>query len=62
MFTGIVEEVGEILAVDAAADVVRLTVRGPTVTSRVTTGADCEPVTPPAGPEAVRALAIRTGP
>jgi hypothetical protein len=33
MFTGIVEEVGEILAVDAGADVVRLTVRGPTVTS-----------------------------
>lgn len=33
MFTGIVEEVGEILAVDAGADVVRLTVRGPTVSS-----------------------------
>jgi riboflavin synthase len=33
MFTGIVEEVGEILAVRESAEVVVLTVRGPTVTS-----------------------------
>ncbi len=33
MFTGIVEEVGEVLAVRESAEVVLLTVRGPTVTS-----------------------------
>lgn len=33
MFTGIVEEVGEVLAVRASAEVVVLTVRGPTVTA-----------------------------
>jgi riboflavin synthase len=33
MFTGIVEEVGEVLAVRESAEVVVLTVRGPTVTS-----------------------------
>ncbi len=32
MFTGIVEEVGEVVAVRASAEVVVLTVRGPTVT------------------------------
>lgn len=33
MFTGIVEEIGEVLAVRESAEVVVLTVRGPTVTS-----------------------------
>lgn len=33
MFTGIVEEIGEVLAVRESAEVVLLTVRGPTVTS-----------------------------
>ena len=33
MFTGIVEEIGEVLAVRESADVVVLTVRGPTVTA-----------------------------
>lgn len=33
MFTGIVEEVGEVIAVRESAEVVVLTVRGPTVTS-----------------------------
>jgi riboflavin synthase len=33
MFTGIVEEIGEVLAVRESADVVVLTVRGPTVTT-----------------------------
>ena len=33
MFTGIVEEVGEVLAVRTSAEVVVLTVRGPTVTA-----------------------------
>jgi len=38
MFTGIVEEVGEVLAVRESAEVVLLTVRGPTVTSDATHG------------------------
>ncbi|MFI6866349.1 riboflavin synthase [Nocardia sp. NPDC050406] len=33
MFTGIVEELGEIVAIDKLADAARITVRGPTVTS-----------------------------
>lgn len=33
MFTGIIEELGEVVAVDAGAESSRLTVRGPTVTS-----------------------------
>ena len=33
MFTGIVEEMGEVVAIDRLADSVRLTVRGETVTS-----------------------------
>jgi riboflavin synthase len=33
MFTGIVEELGEVVAIDATADSARLTVRGPLVTA-----------------------------
>jgi len=33
MFTGIVEELGEVVAIDHTADAARLTVRGPTVVS-----------------------------
>lgn len=38
MFTGIVEEIGEVLAVRESAEVVMLTVRGPTVTADATHG------------------------
>jgi riboflavin synthase len=38
MFTGIVEELGEIVAIDDVADAARLTVRGPQVTQDVSTG------------------------
>lgn len=38
MFTGIVEEIGEVLAVRQTADVVALTVRGPTVTADAAPG------------------------
>ncbi len=33
MFTGIVEELGEVVGIDDLGDSVRLTLRGPTVTS-----------------------------
>src|SRR6478609_11686785 len=39
MFTGIVEELGEIVAVEPLADAARLTVRGPVVTSGAGHGA-----------------------
>lgn len=39
MFTGIVEELGEVVAVDPQSDAVRLTVRGPLVVSDATNGA-----------------------
>jgi riboflavin synthase len=39
MFTGIVEELGEVVRLDAAADSARLTVRGPLVTSDAAHGA-----------------------
>ena len=39
MFTGIVEELGEVVAVEAADDAARLTVRGPLVTSDAVHGA-----------------------
>ncbi|HEY7719295.1 MAG TPA: riboflavin synthase [Pedococcus sp.] len=39
MFTGIVEELGEVVAVDVGEDSARLTVRGPLVTSDATHGA-----------------------
>ncbi|GAB7189748.1 riboflavin synthase [Kineococcus sp. NUM-3379] len=39
MFTGIVEEVGEVLAVERGADSARLTVRGPVVTADAVHGA-----------------------
>jgi riboflavin synthase len=38
VFTGLVEELGEVLAVDELADAVRLTVRGPQVTADATAG------------------------
>ena len=38
MFTGLVEELGEVLAVDELVDAVRLTVRGPQVTADATEG------------------------
>ncbi len=38
MFTGIVEELGEVVAIDSLGDSVRLTVRGPTVVSDVSHG------------------------
>ncbi len=38
MFTGIVEELGEVVAVDDLGDAARLTVRGPQVTGGVTNG------------------------
>jgi riboflavin synthase len=38
MFTGIVEELGEIVAIDDVAGAARLTVRGPQVTQGVSTG------------------------
>jgi riboflavin synthase len=38
MFTGIVEELGEVTAVEQLADAARLTVRGPLVTSDATPG------------------------
>jgi riboflavin synthase len=38
MFTGIVEELGEIVAIDDVADAARLTVRGPQVTQGVSAG------------------------
>ncbi len=39
MFTGIVEELGEVVALDPGADSARLTLRGPLVTSDATHGA-----------------------
>lgn len=39
MFTGLIEEIGEIIAVEAVDDSLRLTVRGPLVTSDATHGA-----------------------
>ena len=39
MFTGIVEELGEVVALDLGARSARLTVRGPRVTSDATHGA-----------------------
>ncbi len=39
MFTGIVEELGEVVRLDTAADSARLTVRGPLVTADATHGA-----------------------
>ncbi len=39
MFTGIVEELGEVVALDVLADAARLTVRGPTVVADATHGA-----------------------
>jgi riboflavin synthase len=39
VFTGIVEELGEVVAVDPQSDAVRLTVRGPLVVSDATNGA-----------------------
>ncbi|MEU5881766.1 riboflavin synthase [Spirillospora sp. NPDC047279] len=39
MFTGIVEELGEIEAVESAADLVKLTIRGPLVTQDAVHGA-----------------------
>ena len=39
MFTGIVEELGEVVAIEAGEDSARLTVRGPLVTSDATHGA-----------------------
>lgn len=38
MFTGIVEELGEVLAVDLGRDAARLTIRGPLVTTDATHG------------------------
>ena len=38
MFTGIVEELGETVAVDDLGDAARLTVRGPQVTQDVANG------------------------
>jgi riboflavin synthase len=38
MFTGIVEELGEVVAVDELADAARLTVRGPRVTEDISRG------------------------
>jgi len=38
MFTGIVEELGEVIAIDDLGDAARLTVRGPLVTSDVANG------------------------
>lgn len=39
MFTGIIEEMGEVIALDTGADSARLRVRGPLVTSDATLGA-----------------------
>jgi riboflavin synthase len=39
MFTGIVEELGEVVALDAGAESARITVRGPLVTADATRGA-----------------------
>lgn len=39
MFTGLVEEIGEIVAIDPVDDSLRLTIRGPLVTSDATHGA-----------------------
>ena len=46
MFTGIVEELGHVVAIEHGADSARLTVHGPLVTSDAAHGASIDPEAP----------------